>query len=84
MADEDLGRPRASLLDTVKAVGASFFAVTATQSIASIHMGLTDAGTTTSGSFQIDNLTIGDAIPAPGVLALFGVAGFVSRRRRGV
>lgn len=65
-------------------VGASFFAVTATQSIASIHMGLPDAGTTTSGSFQIDNLTIGDAIPAPGVLALFGVAGFVSRRRRGV
>lgn len=40
--------------------GASFFGVTAPELIQSIHFGLSGGGTTTSGSFYIDNLTIGN------------------------
>lgn len=60
-----------------------FWGVTADQEIKSIHFGLANGGTTTNGSFQIDNLTIGSAlVPAPGALALLGAAGLMARRRR--
>lgn len=64
------------------APGASFFGVTADQLIASIHFGLPDGGATQNGSFVIDNLTIGSAIPAPAALAMLGLGGLVSIRRR--
>ena len=54
--------------------GLSFFGVTAPELIASIHFGLSGGGSTTSGSFQIDNLTIGDALqeqPGLGDLAWY-------------
>lgn len=34
------------------------------------------------GAASIDNVTVGTPIPAPGVLALFALAGLASRRRR--
>lgn len=40
--------------------GSSFFGVTAPELIESIHFGLSDGSPTTSGSFVIDNLTIGN------------------------
>jgi uncharacterized repeat protein (TIGR01451 family) len=40
--------------------GSSFFGVTAPELIQSIHFGLSDGSPTASGSFQIDNLTIGN------------------------
>lgn len=40
--------------------GSSFFGVTAPELIQSIHFGLSGGGSTTSGSFEIDNLTIGN------------------------
>ncbi len=41
------------------------------------------AGTsTTSGTNRIDNITVSGVIPAPGAIALLGLAGLVSRRRR--
>jgi len=40
--------------------GSSFFGVTAPELIESIHFGLSDGSPTTSGSFAIDNLTIGN------------------------
>ncbi|MGI9014158.1 MAG: hypothetical protein ACR2GY_07910 [Phycisphaerales bacterium] len=69
-------------LNVALPVGASFFGITSNDLITSIHFGLANGGSTTAGSFVIDNLTIGDAVPAPGVLALFGAAGVISRRRR--
>ena len=68
-------------LDVALPVGASFFGITSKLDIQSIHLGLAGGGFTTSGSFLMDNLTIGN-IPAPGVLVLLGLAGFASRRRR--
>jgi MYXO-CTERM domain-containing protein len=42
------------------------------------------AGTsTTTGTNRIDNIVVsGTAIPAPGALALLGVAGLIGARRR--
>lgn len=41
------------------------------------------AGSSTGGTNRIDNITIsGNLVPAPGALALLGVAGLSSRRRR--
>ena len=68
-------------LDVALPSGASFFGITSKLDIQSIHLGLAGGGFTTSGSFLMDNLTIGN-IPAPGVLVLLGLAGFASRRRR--
>lgn len=59
-----------------------FWGVTADQAITKIHFGLAGGGARTDGSFVIDNLTIGSAVPAPGALALLGAAGLVARRRR--
>lgn len=59
-----------------------FWGVTADQMITSIHFGLANGGARTDGSFGIDNLTIGGAVPAPGALALLGAAGLMARRRR--
>ena len=43
--------------------GTSFFGVTAPELIVSIHFGLSGGGSTTDGSFTMDNLTIGNAGP---------------------
>lgn len=44
---------------------------------------LVDGATSGSGSIRFDNLAVtGSAVPAPGALALLGVAGCVARRRR--
>ncbi|MBK6769854.1 MAG: DUF11 domain-containing protein [Ardenticatenales bacterium] len=42
-------------------INASFFGITSPQMITSIHMGLAGGNSTQSGSFFIDNLTIGNA-----------------------
>lgn len=58
-------------------VAGSFFGLTATEEIKSIHFGLANGGTTTGGSFLIDNLTIGSQgsrVPEPASLALVGTA----------
>jgi len=44
-------------------VAGSFWGVAAPERIESIHFGLSMAGTTTSGSFGIDNLVVGDGSP---------------------
>lgn len=66
-----------------------FFGITSNLGISSIHFGLMNAGTTQSGSFAIDNLTIGSGatdVPAPGALGLLGLSlgamGLLGRRRR--
>lgn len=59
----------------------SFWGITSSLDIRSIHLGLANGGSTTGGNFVIDNLTIGN-VPAPGVLVMLGVAGLASRRRR--
>lgn len=42
-----------------------------------------DGATSSSGSIRFDNLTVsGSSVPAPGAIALLGVAGCVVRRRR--
>ena len=53
-----------------------FFGITSDLLISSIHLGLIDGGVTQSGSFSIDNLTIGSQIPEPTAVLLF-TAGFV-------
>ncbi len=58
-----------------------FWGITSNLDITSIHMGNSGGGSTTSGYMEMTNLTIGD-VPAPGVLAMLGVAGFARRRRR--
>lgn len=57
--------------------GSSFFGLTSTDLVRSIHFGLTGGGSTQDGSFFIDNLTIGGpgrTVPEPGGLALVGLA----------
>lgn len=63
--------------------GARFFGITADIGVKSIHLGLTDGGTTTSGGFAMDNLTIG-SVPEPTILALLslGFAGLGLTRYR--
>ncbi|MEY4118226.1 MAG: hypothetical protein RLZZ116_1554 [Planctomycetota bacterium] len=42
-----------------------------------------DGATSSSGSLRFDNVSVsGSAVPAPGALALLGIAGCVARRRR--
>ena len=48
-----------------------------------IRFKVVTAGTsTTSGTNRIDNIVVSGVIPAPGAVALIGLAGLVSRRRR--
>lgn len=69
---------------------AGFFGLTSDKYIKSIAFGLIDGGTTTKGSFGIDNLTIGSGpsvapipLPAGGLLLLTALATLGwSRRRR--
>lgn len=52
----------------------SFFGITSDAFIKSIAFGPGSGGTTTSGQFQIDNLTIGSPVPEPSAIALIGIA----------
>jgi len=75
-------------VDGAAALREGFFGLTSDLSIRSIAFGLQDGGTTTEGSFGIDNLTIGAAaqqrVPEPGSLALGGLAlALLARRRKG-
>ena len=48
-----------------------------------IRFKVVTAGTsTTTGTNRIDNIVVSGVIPAPGAIALIGMAGLVSRRRR--
>ncbi len=62
----------------------SFWGITSSINIASIHVGLADGLATTDGSFSHDNLTIGNVIPEPatGALLVLGLAGLAGRRSR--
>ncbi|WP_017667257.1 PEPxxWA-CTERM sorting domain-containing protein [Sandarakinorhabdus sp. AAP62] len=68
---------------------ASFWGLTSDRQIRSIAFG-PNGGITTSGSFQIDNLTIGASgvVPEPAswamLIAGFGLVGATARRRRAV
>jgi len=71
------------------ASGAGFFGVTDTRRIRTIHFGLSNGLPTTSGSFQIDNLTIGaepTSVPEPSmalpVALVLGMLGLRCRRSR--
>jgi hypothetical protein len=75
-----------STLDLALPDGASYFGITDALLIKSIHFGLSGGGTTTSGSFSIDNLTIasgGAQIPEPASFILLGsaLAGLALLRR---
>jgi MYXO-CTERM domain-containing protein len=70
-------------LNVPLSTGSAFWGITSGGvNIQTIHLGLANGGSTTSGSFSMDDLTIGSGIPAPGALALIGLAGLASRRRR--
>jgi len=62
-------------LDVVEGGPPSFFGVTAPELIVSIHFGAEKGGYTTSGSFVIDNLTIGREYTSYLPLVLRGAAG---------
>ena len=65
--------------------GDGFWGITSTQVIKSIHFGLLNGQTTTSGYLEIDNLTLGQVrAPEPGTSALLGVGllGLALGRRR--
>ena len=47
-----------------------------------IRFKVVTAGTSPSGTNRIDNIVVSGVIPAPGAVALIGLAGLVSRRRR--
>ena len=66
--------------------GDSFFGLTQDIGITSIHLGLANGGTTTDGYLEMDNLTIGNAVPEPATLALFGLGlaglGFARKKKK--
>ena len=69
------------------ALGDGFWGITSDQQIKSIHFGLINGQSTTSGYLEIDNLTIGQvaaSVPEPGNLALLGIGllGLALSRRR--
>jgi hypothetical protein len=75
----------ASTIDYLLPGAGTFWGINSPLNIASIDFGLINGGTTVSGSFAIDNLTIGSAaVPAPATLALFGLglAGLGWSRRK--
>lgn len=67
-------------------IGDGFWGITSNQVIKSIHFGLLDGKSTTSGYLEIDNLTLGQiaTVPEPGSVALLGLGllGLVVGRRR--
>ena len=79
-----------SLLGSVNMVGGTVIGDTLSgvvsfesdQNITSVHLFSNPVGTTTSFNFDIDNFTI-NAVPEPGVIALFGLSltFFVARKR---
>lgn len=78
------------LLPSVPFTSPAYFGITSDLEIASIAIGLPNGGTTQSGNFAMDNLTIGSAAAAvpgpvvgaglPGLVMAFG--GFLAWRRR--
>lgn len=78
------------LLDQVSfSSGMQFFGITSDSLISTIDFGLAGGGTTTSGSFGLDDLTIGNSavnVPEPSILALLGLglAGLIFSRKKKV
>lgn len=74
-----------STLNIALSSGASFLGITDPIGIKSIHYGLSGGGSTTAGSFIMDNLTIGN-VPEPSlvlpVACSLGLVGFGTWRRR--
>lgn len=66
--------------DLVDPNGSSFFGWTGSEAITSITISA-DAGLTNAWP-ALDNFYVGQALPAPGALALLGLAGLAGRRRR--
>ena len=71
---------------TVPVITSSFGSVASAannQASVIIRFKVVTAGTsTTTGTNRIDNIVVSGSIPAPGAVALIGLAGLVSRRRR--
>lgn len=67
--------------ENVNLAGRTFFGVTSDLSVKSIHTGLIDGGSTTSGYIELDNLTIG-RVPEPAMLSLLALGGLSLLRRR--
>lgn len=66
--------------------GAAFFGLTSDDLIKQVHFGLANGGSTSSGNFSVDNVTIGNStgVPEPASLGLIGLglAGLLMARRR--